>query len=262
VEEAVTPPYETIGVGYDGTRRADPGVVARLAGLLAIPAGAACLDVGCGTGNYTTALAARAGRWTGVDVARRMIAQARTKRAGVRWVLGDARALPFARGAFARGMCTLAIHHFPDLGAALGEMTRVLQGGRLVIFTAEPSQMRGYWLNEYFPDAMARSMAVMPQLDHVRALLARTGLTTVCVEPWDVPSDLRDLFLYSGKHRPELYLSPDFRRGISTFTQHADPAEVEAGCARLRADIGTGRFDEVRRAYAHAGGDYAFVVAE
>ncbi len=256
------PLYDQIGVGYDGTRRADPGIVARLAALLDVPPDAACLDVACGTGNYTTAVAASAGRWHGVEISPRMLAEARAKPSRVLWVLGDALALPFARGSFARVMCTLAIHHFADLGGALGEIARVLHRGRLVIFTSAPSQMRQYWLNEYFPDAMARSMAVMPELHRVQALLATAGFTSTRVEPWNVPPDLQDLFLYSGKHRPEMYLSAAFRRGISTFAQHADSAEVIAGCARLGADIETGRIDDLRRAYASTAGDYAFVVTE
>jgi ubiquinone/menaquinone biosynthesis C-methylase UbiE len=81
VEEAITL-YDRIGVGYDGTRRADPGIAARLAALLDLRGGPACLDAACGTGNYTQALALLGGRWTGVDVAPRMIAEARSKASG------------------------------------------------------------------------------------------------------------------------------------------------------------------------------------
>jgi SAM-dependent methyltransferase len=124
VEEAVSAAYERIGVGYDGTRRADPGLVTRLAGLLDVPPVAACLDVGCGTGNYTTAVAARGGRWVGIDISPRMLIEAGAKAAAVRWVLGDARALPFVAGAFSRAMCTLALHHIVDIAAAFAELAR------------------------------------------------------------------------------------------------------------------------------------------
>ena len=262
MEEAVTAAYERIGVGYDGTRRADPGLVARLAALLEVAPGLRCLDVGCGTGNYTTALAGRGGRWTGLDISVRMLTEARPKPGPVDWALGDARALPFAREAFGRAMCTLAIHHFVDLAAVFTELARVLGRGRLVIFTSAPSQMRGYWVNEYFPEAMRRSMVVMPELDDIERLLTGAGFASVRTEGWYVPPDLQDLFLYSGKHDPELYLSPVVRRAISTFSQHADAAEVKAGCARLAADIASGRIAEVQRAYTNPHGDYAFVVAD
>lgn len=51
--------YDQIGVGYDATRRADGYIVDRLANLLKLRSGASYLDVACGTGNYTLALAAR-----------------------------------------------------------------------------------------------------------------------------------------------------------------------------------------------------------
>ncbi len=48
--------YDTIGTGYDGTRQADAYLVGRLLTLLDRPPGSRILDVGCGTGNYTSAL--------------------------------------------------------------------------------------------------------------------------------------------------------------------------------------------------------------
>ena len=59
--------YDQIGDGYDTTRRADPAIVRRLAAYLALAPGRRYLDVGCGTGNYTAALAALGGVWHGVD---------------------------------------------------------------------------------------------------------------------------------------------------------------------------------------------------
>jgi hypothetical protein len=164
---------------------------------------------------------------------------------------------PRSRGRSARSPSTTS-----PISAPRSARSRALAGGRLVIFTSAPSQMRRYWLNEDFPVAMERSMVVMPELDAAATLLARAGFRPIRIEPWEVPPDLHDLFLYSGTHRPELYLSANFRRAISTSAQPADPAEVAAGCARLRRDIGTGHLDAVRRAYASRSGDHAFVVAD
>jgi len=49
--------YDLIGAGYDATRRADPSIAARLAFHLRCAPGECCLDLACGTGNYTTMLA-------------------------------------------------------------------------------------------------------------------------------------------------------------------------------------------------------------
>jgi ubiquinone/menaquinone biosynthesis C-methylase UbiE len=257
--------YDRIGRGYDTTRRADPGLVRRLLELLAVPAGGRCLDVACGTGNYTTALDAAGLRMVGVDVSPRMLASARAKPGAVGWVNGDAAALPFADRSFRAAVCTLALHHFRRPEQVFREVARVLddsrEGGRLVIFTAGREQMRRSWLTAYFPNAMEQAIRQMPPVEHTLALLAAAGFGRVVREPWAVTPELQDLFLYSGKYRPELYLDPRVRAGISTFANLADPAEVEQGCARLGADLASGRFANVLRAAEHPGGDYLFLVA-
>ena len=45
----MNPRYDTIGVGYDVTRRADPYIAGRLAHHLAIGAESTYLDVACGS---------------------------------------------------------------------------------------------------------------------------------------------------------------------------------------------------------------------
>jgi SAM-dependent methyltransferase len=256
-----TPLYDRIGRGYDGTRRADPYLASRLAELLAARPGDACLDLACGTGNYTLALASRGGRWTGVDSSSTMLARAREKAGAARWVAADAAALPFADGAFERALCTLAIHHFPALPPVFAELRRVLRAGRLVLLTAFPRQMERYWLREYFPDAMERAIRQMPGEEAVLGGLRAAGFREIGVEPYHVRPDLEDLFLYAGKHRPEIYLDPAVRAGISTFAAQADAAEVRDGCARLEADIRSGRIGQLTAGPGHGAGDYAFVLA-
>ena len=67
--------------------------------------------------------------------------------------------------------------------------------GKFVIFTATPEQM--------------------PALDLVQGSLSEAGFTTMETEPYEVAEDLQDLFLYSGKPRPEMYLDPEFREALS-----------------------------------------------
>ena len=66
--------------------------------------------------------------------------------------------------------------------------------------------MRGYWLYEYFPEAMRKSIEQMPALDQVSESLLRAGLGSIETARYEVPDDLQDLFLCGGKHRPQLYL--------------------------------------------------------
>ena len=254
--------YDRIGSGYDLTRRADPHIVERLANHLALGNDGTYLDIACGTGNYTVALARQGGRWHGIDASSSMISEGRHKMPSIGWCLARAERLPFADSAFSGAVCTLAIHHFANLAPIFAEVHRVLKGGRFVIFTDTPEQIESYWLNEYFPEAMLKSIVQMPSFDQVQMALLLAGFTSIDTEPYEVRDDLQDLFLYSGKHRPEIYLKEEVRRGISTFSSLADPREVANGCRRLAQDIDSGRIADIVKSYGQeSGGDYIFVIA-
>jgi ubiquinone/menaquinone biosynthesis C-methylase UbiE len=260
--ELCSPLYDRIGLQYDTTRRADPYLVERLIYHLNPGPHGAYLDMACGTGNYTVAVAQTGIRVHGVDQSWRMIAAARAKSPAVVWHIGDVEALPFRDGVFAGVLCTLAIHHFQALQPAFREAFRVLAQGRFVLFTATAEQMRGYWLNAYFPTAMARSIVQMPTLPEIVHALRESGFSTIHTEPYQVRTDLQDFFLYSGKHRPEIYLDPHVRAGISTFAALAETAEVEEGCRRLLQDIQSGHIAGMIARYLHTQGDYLVVVGE
>jgi ubiquinone/menaquinone biosynthesis C-methylase UbiE len=261
-QETIPPLYDQIGTDYDVTRRADPYIVERLIHHLDVKPDGVYLDVACGTGNYTIAVAQAGGRVHGIDQSRRMIAAACQKHSSVTWHIGNVESLPFANGTLSGVMCTLAVHHFRALLPAFQEVFRVLAKGRFVLFTSTAEQMRRYWLNEYFSTAMAKSIAQMPSLKAIVEALQRSGFRRIDTEPYEGQRNLQDLFLYSGKHRPEMYLDPRVRAGISTVAALAAPSEVEDGCRKLSQDIQSGRIAEVIAAYQHAQGDYLFVVGQ
>jgi len=254
--------YEQIGKSYDLTRRADPEIVARLAVHLQIKSNSSYLDVGCGTGNYTLALAKYGGIWHGLDQSKEMIDAATNKSNIVAWQVAEAESLPYPDGTFSGVLCTLAIHHFAALTPAFREIYRVLAAGRFVLFTATPKQMSKYWLVEYFPEAIHQSAEQMPSLEKVRYALDEAGFNSVNIEPYSISENLQDLFLYSGKYRPEIYLDENVRSGISTFALLASADEIAAGCQRLAADINTGRITEIVKKYENNHGDYLFVIAD
>ena len=122
--------------------------------------------------------------------------------------------------------------------------------------------MNCYWLFRYFPKMMARAVAQMPDLGATAAALSAAGFVRVTTEPYTVRPDLQDLFPYSGKHRPTLYLDPVVRASISSFADLAREGEVAEGCKRLARDIETKHIGRVIAEAEHEGGDYLFVVAE
>jgi ubiquinone/menaquinone biosynthesis C-methylase UbiE len=94
------------------------------------------LDIGCGTGSLTVALARRSARAIGMDPAPRMVAQARAKQrdAPVSFIVGSAEALPFANSSFDAATASMTLHHWRDAERGMAELARVLRpGGRAAI---------------------------------------------------------------------------------------------------------------------------------
>lgn len=254
--------YNRIGGTYDRTRRAEPEIVRRLLRHLSTKPGVQVLDVACGTGNYTVALAEAGMRMTGVDVSDVMLSRARSKSTEVNWIQADAAQLPFADGRFQGAVTMLAVHHLHNVVSVFREVYRVMDQGRYVIFTSSPEQMAQYWLNAYFPMMMHKAMDRMPTVSQVADWLKEAGFHRVETETYLVPEDHQDAFLYGLKHHPGAYLNPEFRAGISAFAQLADDREVAEGCRKLEQDLASGRIREVMGQWGSIKGDYIFVIAE
>ena len=97
------------------------------------------LDVACGPGFLTAALARRCARAFGLDGTPALLERARLHAAergldNLRFHQGDAEALPFADERFDVVSCKAAFHHFPRPDRVLAEMRRVVKrDGRLLV---------------------------------------------------------------------------------------------------------------------------------
>jgi ubiquinone/menaquinone biosynthesis C-methylase UbiE len=111
---------------------------------VALQPGARVLDVACGTGivaRLAVPQVGAAGHVTGMDrnIAMLEVAQAQTAtwRPAVRWLAGDAEALPFAAATFDAVLCQQSVQFFADQARAMWEMHRVLvPGGRCALNVA------------------------------------------------------------------------------------------------------------------------------
>ena len=255
--------YDRIGVGYDTTRQADPYLLSRLIHHLRPRASGRYLDIGSGTGNYTIAMHRAGVPIRGLELSATMLDRAKEKAPAIAWHNGRAEAIPFASACFDGATCTFVHHHMADPVAAFKEVHRVLTPtARFVIFNCTAQQMRHCWLNEYFPRMMTEKATAPYERFVTVEVVESAGFRIVCGEKYDVAPDLKDLFLYCGKHQPERYLDPRIRSGISSFADAPDQQEVERGVQRLADDIKSGRINDVIRKYAWDGGDYMFTVAE
>src|SRR4051794_24180475 len=116
---------------------------AQLTGQLALAANARVLDLGCGPGVSTFELARQlpAAQVVGVDVAPRMLSQARRRRrdlrgirARIEWLQADAACMPLAASSVDACTGHSFLYLVADRGAVLAEALRVLRpGGQLVL---------------------------------------------------------------------------------------------------------------------------------
>jgi len=234
--------YDRIGSGYNTRRSADTRILERLEQLLNQRVGAAILDVGAGTGNYTKALAERGYRMRAVEPSQQML-EAAGEGSGIEWHQGAAEALPFADASFDAAYCTLALHHFADQRRGLQEIHRVLKpGGALVTFTSDPRRVPAdFWMRHYFAELFEQAEAVFPAMADLVHQLRTVGFDRIVVEPYPIPSDNRDGFFCSAWQRPREYLDAGCRQGISSF--RLMPAErVEEAIQRLAADLDSGQW--------------------
>lgn len=256
--------YDTIGKGYDESRRADPYLVERFIQHLGpLNPGELVLEIGSGTGNYTIQLQRRGLELIGVEPSVEMIEKARSKSDHIDWIPGKAENLPIKSNSVDGVVLMLTIHHWDDLLIGFREIHRVLKPGkRVVLFTSYPRQTASYWLKNYFPVMTQDSADFMPTEASILSGLKEADLHIKCQEKYDVRADLEDLFFYSGKHRPELYLDPDIRKGISSFSLVANQQEVDRGLIKLKQDIESGQIEGVVNRHQNDLGDYMFLIAE
>jgi ubiquinone/menaquinone biosynthesis C-methylase UbiE len=109
-------------------------VVAEAAG---VGPGERVLDVACGTGALTLAVADRvgpAGSVVGLDANPEMLAVARRKPTAIEWVEGRAEAPPLPDSSFDAVVSQFGLMFFDDRAGALRQMMRVLRpGGRIAV---------------------------------------------------------------------------------------------------------------------------------
>lgn len=252
--------YDSIGIHYNATRKADPYLFLQLLFHLDPKKEGVYADIGCGTGNYTNEFQKKGFSFIGIDPSKEMLSQAKVRNQQINWKIGTAENTGLDENSVDGIVAFLTLHHWTNMEHGFSELFRILKpNGQFVLFTSTPAQMEGYWLNHYFPKMLFASKATMPSLTDIEDAMENTGIQLEKTAPYFVRPKLEDLFLYAGKHNPALYFDKKVRHGISSFSSLANKEEVEKGLSALRTDIASGKIHEIIKRYENTLGDYLFV---
>jgi SAM-dependent methyltransferase len=222
--------YDSIGRDYAKLRRPDPRIASAIEAALGDAASVA--NIGAGTGSYEP----RGRAVIAVEPSEVMIRQRPAQAAPC--LLGSAEALPLETDCVDAAMAILTIHHWTDPERGLREMARVARK-RAVLLTWVPDAAP-FWLTEdYFPEIAAHDRKIFPSAAALSAMLERTiGPVHMALLP--VPHDCIDGLLCAYWRRPNSYLDAEIRSAMSSFAR----IDAEAGLARLRSDLSSGRWAE------------------
>ena len=187
-------------------------------------AGKAVLDIGCGAGATTLAMARRLGRGgesLGVDVSEALLelAQSRAEREGLtgaHFALGDAQTLDMGEHRFDAAMSRFGVMFFSDFDAAFINIRRSMKPGGALAFACwrkpadnplagAPMKAVAHLLPaQPAPDPDAPGRFAFADAARVRGILERSGWTQIAVEPLDAPTpiSLEDLTTLSLRMGP------------------------------------------------------------
>jgi ubiquinone/menaquinone biosynthesis C-methylase UbiE len=152
-------------------QKTDENVATRFASAIGDAGQGNLLDVACGPGVVTAALAPNAKSVVAFDATQEMLerAKARCAKAGlanVSFRQGNAEALPFGDAEFDGVVTRLAVHHFANPKRAIAEMFRVLRpGGTAVIVDVVSSE-------DASEEALQNAIERLRDPSHVRMLPA------------------------------------------------------------------------------------------
>jgi ubiquinone/menaquinone biosynthesis C-methylase UbiE len=187
------------------------------------------LDLGCGTGRFTPALADTfGGPVVGVDPSARMRAMAHgsATHPAVTYLGGAAERIPLADRSCDIVLMYLVLHHVRDKPAAAAEIARVLRpDGRLLLRTTLADRVPQMLWHHYFPAARTVEEQMFPTTAEILALFGAAGFGCVT--------------LTQSRHR----IAPSLReyatrlrfRAISVFEYLSEP-DIERGFAAMDAD--------------------------
>jgi len=243
--------FDAVAEGYDGKAlRFFPESAKNMAALLRLRGDEQVLDVACGTGHASLAIARTlpSGRVTAVDLSPGMLDQARKKAAAtgirnVEFIERDMQNLGFSAGVFDAAVCAFGIFFVEDMDAQLSHIVTAIKPGGKIMITS--------FLENYFhplKDLMVKRLEAygvqMPPQTWkrianeagCRQLFEKAGLKNIGVEQKNV-----GYYLESAEEWWDIVWNAGYRRMVARLSardQEQFKQEHLAEIAALKTDKG------------------------
>jgi ubiquinone/menaquinone biosynthesis C-methylase UbiE len=188
------------------------------------------LDLGCGTGRFSNALALSfAAEVVGIDPSMKMLERARQKQADtrLRYEQGSAEAIPLPSAFVDLVFMSMSFHHFDNPALAVEECHRVLRtSGSAIVRTGSREHLHDYPYVRFFPSTPALIEETLLSAADLRAVFEQAGFRTVAsdvimqtIAPnWSVYADRLALGGDSILARLD---SNEFAEGLAAIRRHA-----------------------------------------
>jgi ubiquinone/menaquinone biosynthesis C-methylase UbiE len=144
------------------------------------------LDLGCGTGRFSEALAVRFdAEVIGIDPSTKMLDQARSKQhdARIRYEPGHGESIPLPADSVDLIFMSMVFHHFADPKLAAGECRRVLRsGGTVFLRGGIRDHIALYPYVDFFPESVRVLEECLSTSTFMREVFEGAGFQTVASE--------------------------------------------------------------------------------
>ena len=230
--------YDQVADKYAQHRGVVPGVLQGLTSRLGPTS--RVLEVGCGTGNYISAIEASVGCscW-GVDPSEQMLRQAAEQSRRVHFQVGRAEQMEFPDGSFDCVFSVDVIHHVQDRAAFFREAWRVLQEGGEVwtVTDSEDIIRRRHPLSTYFPETIDVDLARYPSIAELRRLMEQAGFQQMHGSRGSV---YEAVCRHLGLSRKGLFVPASDSRGSSPTRDSTNGAGSQVGATPMHLTVLSG----------------------
>jgi ubiquinone/menaquinone biosynthesis C-methylase UbiE len=223
---------------YDAGRGYSPAVLARWLEVISqsVPKGSISkiLDLGCGTGRYSNALADYfEANVIGIDPSEKMLAQARRKASErVRYYRASGESIPLRDASVDMVFISMAFHHFERPDRAAAECRRVLRReGSVCLRAAAIDRIESYAYVDFFQGSRPILYRALQSQAYIEWLFARAGFQLIRHEL--VPSEAAESWhAYAEKiaYRADSILvqlsNQEFEEGLAALREHAKTAPL------------------------------------